>query len=356
MEYKYILVTGGAGFVGSNICIALREWFPQAVIIAFDNLYRRGSELNLPRLAEAGITFQNGDVRFRKQLNEIPAQLIIECSAEPSVLAGVGTSPEYLIDTNLMGALNCFELARKNRADVLFLSTSRVYPFDSLNRIRLEENESRYAITDNQTVDGITLNGINEKFPIEGLRSLYGASKLSAELMLNEYADSYGFRTVINRFGVIAGPWQFGKSDQGIVSYWLGAHMFDRPLAYIGYGGLGKQVRDVIHIDDVIRLLRVQIEHIEDYTGSVFNVGGGTRNSVSLRELTEKCRTVTGKLLSVGSIPETRKNDVKLYVTDNAKITGKSSWVPLSTVDTILEDTYRWMSDTAPLLRSIFTQ
>jgi CDP-paratose 2-epimerase len=173
--------------------------------------------------------------------------------------------------------------------------------------------------------------------------------------MLREYADMYGIRAVINRFGVIAGPWQFGKSDQGIVAYWLAAHMFGIPLSYIGFGGTGKQVRDVLHVEDVLRLLRIQLTNIDDYSGSVFNVGGGSKNSISLRELTEKCKSITGKSVPVSVDGNTRKNDIKLYITDNSKISGRSTWVPLHSVDTVLDDTYRWMVDNAVILEKIFT-
>src|SRR5260221_12732920 len=123
------LVTGGAGFVGANLAIALAQRHPGAEVVAMDNLSRRGSELNLPRLREAGVRFVHGDVRSKDDLLALdPITKLVECSAEPSVMAGVTSSPDYLIQTNLLGAYHCLELARRDGAQVVFLSTSRVYP------------------------------------------------------------------------------------------------------------------------------------------------------------------------------------------------------------------------------------
>jgi len=133
--HETVLITGGAGFVGSTLGIAIRRAHPGTTVIAFDNLRRRGSEMNLPRLKEAGIRFVHGDVRELADLCDVrPApDLILECSAEPSVLAGYGGSPEYLIHTNLTGCFHCLEVARNAKADFLFVSTSRVYPVAAVN-------------------------------------------------------------------------------------------------------------------------------------------------------------------------------------------------------------------------------
>src|SRR5207248_10177371 len=119
-----VLVTGGAGFVGANLCVALAARDPTREIVAFDNLKRRGSELNLPRLREAGVRFVHGDVRAPSDLEAAgPVDAIVECSAEPSVMAGVEGGTEFVVHTNLLGAHNCLELARRTGATFLFLST-----------------------------------------------------------------------------------------------------------------------------------------------------------------------------------------------------------------------------------------
>lgn len=266
---KKILITGGAGFVGSNIAIALKEHYENAEVIALDNLHRKGATLNIERLAEYDVKFLPGDVRKKQDLNLVgKINLLIECSAEPSVLAGIDGDTDYLIKTNLNGAVNCADICRKYNAPMLFLSTSRVYPIQPLLDCEIRETETRFDLTDNQKVPGLSAKGVSEAFPMSGARSLYGGTKYAAEVMLREYADAFDLPVVINRCGVIAGPWQFGKADQGIAAFWTAAHVFGRNLKYIGFGGTGKQVRDMLHIDDLIDLVLMQIENPERFSVS----------------------------------------------------------------------------------------
>ena len=180
--YECVLITGGAGFVGSTLAIALKQYFPDTRIIVLDNLHRRGSELNLARLAPAGTQFVHGDIRSREDLLALMPEapgLIIECSAEPSAQAGYGGSPEYVIQTNLVGCFHCLELARHARADIIFISTSRVYPFEALNNLPFIEEETRFPLATEQTTAGTSAAGISEAFPLAGARSLYGMTKLA---------------------------------------------------------------------------------------------------------------------------------------------------------------------------------
>src|SRR5579871_3000123 len=144
-NHNRVLVTGGAGFVGSTVALALKKNNPAAQVIAFDSLHRRGSELNLERLREGGVGFTHGDIRSLSDLTSLaqPPDLIVECSAEPSAQAGYGGSPEYLIDTNLIGCYHCLELARRAKSDFVFISTSRVYPYRALNELAFVETADR---------------------------------------------------------------------------------------------------------------------------------------------------------------------------------------------------------------------
>lgn len=343
--YACILVTGGAGFVGSNLALRLRARYPNARIVAADNLIRRGSELNLPRLKEHDVDFVHADVRKPDDLAFPGAEfdLILECSAEPSVLAGYDAGPTYLIDTNLVGTVNCLEVARRTQADVVFMSTSRVYPIAALESLSVREDPTRFTLTDDQQLPGASAAGIAEDFPLAGARSLYGATKLCSELIIEEYADMYGLRYVIDRCGVITGPWQMGKVDQGVFALWMGKHYFGRPLQYIGYGGSGKQVRDFVSIDDLGNLLEVQLDRFDALPHRLYNVGGGLASSLSLLETTALCEEITGNRVEIARVAENRPLDVKLYVTDNARVHRDLGWSPAKSPRDTLADIFAWI-------------
>jgi CDP-paratose 2-epimerase len=351
--YESVLVTGGAGFVGSALAMALAKSGLCKRVTAFDNLKRRGSELNVKRLQAAGVTFAHGDVRSLGDLAEHKTDLILECSAEPSAQAGYGGSPEYLINTNLVGCFNCLELARRDKAAFLFMSTSRVYPYKQLNGLEFAEAETRFTLAPDQTLPGASAHGISENFPLEGARSLYGMTKLSAELMVQEYADAYGLKTVINRCGLLTGPWQMGKTDQGVIALWVAAHAFKRNLKYIGFGGTGKQVRDFLHIDDFCDLVLMQVGDLGRFDGQLYNVGGGVAGSMSLLECTALCEEITWNRIEISPVPENRPADLRIYLTDSRKITAQCGWSPKRGARETLEDIYRWMLTEEPLVRSV---
>jgi len=353
---KTILVTGGAGFVGSSIALGLRAHRDGCQVIALDNLKRRGSELSLPRLRQGGVTFIHGDIRQADDLESAgDVDLIIECSAEPSVLAGYGSSPRYLLDTNLTGTLNCLELARRRKAGIIFLSTSRVYPMGTINTLALEEEETRFSLTDDQAVVGVSAKGISETFPLDGSRSLYGATKLCSELVLQEYLEMYALHGVINRCGVISGPWQMGKVDQGVVVLWMARHLYGGTLNYIGYGGQGKQVRDILHVDDLVSLIIHQADNLETMSGEIFNVGGGVNVSVSLCELTAICREITGNDIEIGSDSQNRAADIPTYISDCSRIETTLGWKPKHDVERILQDIHSWIVEHKEALRPILS-
>ena len=152
-------------------------------------------------------------------------------------MAGVDGATSFLVRTNLLGAYHCLEEAARHRAQVLFLSTSRVYPVRALNALAYEEGETRFELLEAQPLPGASARGVSERFPLEGARTLYGASKLAAELLITEYAESFGLPTVVDRCGVVAGPWQMGKVDQGVFTHWMLAFYYRRPLSYLGFGG-----------------------------------------------------------------------------------------------------------------------
>jgi CDP-paratose 2-epimerase len=339
-------VTGGAGFVGANLCVGLASRHPDWDVVAFDNLHRRGSELNVARLGEAGATFVHGDVRVLGDLTALdPVDAIVECSAEPSLMAGVDSSPGYLVETNLVGAYHCLELARRDGAQVVFLSTSRVYPIAGLDALALRETDTRFELEAEQPMPGASAQGIGEGFPLDGARTLYGATKLAAEHLIAEYAAAYSLPTVVDRCGVIAGPWQMGKVDQGVFGHWMLSHYFGRELVYIGYGGTGKQVRDLLHVDDLLELVEDQLLRPDHWAGWTFNVGGGRAGSLSLAEATTLCRELTGNDVPLTAHPLSRAGDVPVYLSDCSALYAHAGWRPQRGPRVVLTDTLRWIED-----------
>ena len=287
----------------------------------------------------------HGDVRVREDLLGVgQVDLVVDCAAEPSVLAGRDGSPDYVIQTNLVGTVNCLELARRHGADVMFLSTSRVYPSAPINALKYREAETRFQML-GQTVRGASEHGLAEDFPLEGSRSLYGASKLASELLLEEYREAYGLRAVVNRCGVLTGPWQMGKVDQGVVVLWVAKHLYRGKLAYIGHGGTGKQVRDILHVQDLFDLLQIQLQRLPEFDGEVFNVGGGTDVSVSLCELTELCRRHTGNSIAIDAVAANRPQDLISYISDCRKVIDRTGWRPRIGADAIVAEIARWIGD-----------
>jgi CDP-paratose 2-epimerase len=350
-----VLITGGAGFVGSSLALHLRRLRTNVEITAFDNLHRRGSELALPRLKAHGIRFVHGDIRQRDDLDAAgPFDVMIECSAEPSVHAGYASDPSYVVGTNLIGTTVCLDAVRRHGAGILFLSTSRVYPIAGMRALPLEEAATRLRLRDGETGIGWSGDGIATNFPLTGARSLYGATKLASELIIEEYRQMYDLPAIVTRCGVIAGPWQMGKVDQGFITLWAARHLWGDGLSYSGFGGRGLQVRDVLHVDDLGTLVNLQVTHLAAWSGQVLNAGGGSDRSISLLELTEACGARAGRTIPMGCRRETAPADIPYYVSDNREVSAATGWTPQHSVNILLDDVFGWLRagerDLRPLL------
>ena len=165
----------------------------------------------------------------------------------------------------------------------------------------------------------------------------------------------YDLRIVINRCGVLTGPWQMGKVDQGFVVLWAARHLYGGALRYMGFGGRGLQVRDILHVQDLYDLIVRQLTNIETHRECIYNVGGGLSVSVSLAELTRACAARVRQPAMVGGEATTGAADVPYYVTDNTKVTEATGWQPKRTVDTILDDIFLWLQTERWQLEPILT-
>ena len=349
-----ILITGIAGFVGSRLAEYLAEAIDGLELVGIDNLSRRGSETNLPLLKKIGCNFIHGDIRNKDDIAALPSvDWIIDCAANPSVLAGITGGTSQLVGHNLIGTLNLLEKCRQDGSGFLLLSTSRVYSIQSLNSISLKEEQERFIPDLSQTFPmGFSGEGVNEAFSTTPPVSLYGATKQASELMALEYADLFNFPIWINRCGVIAGPGQFGKIDQGIFSFWIYQWLLERPLSYIGFGGKGKQVRDFLSPQDLGRLVHMQLTQPSKIAPKIVNIGGGTECSMSLKELSNYCGERFGIYQDVKAISETRKFDIPYYVTDNSLVHKKWDWFPEIKPTEILDSIVDWAKTNQDIIKS----
>jgi CDP-paratose 2-epimerase len=357
-----ILILGGAGFVGSTLARLWKSSSEQVHVTAVDNLKRRGSELNLPLFAKKGIDFVHGDVRELCDIAELRGDfdVVIDASAEPSVLSGHSSGLRYLFDTNVKGTWNFLEFIKQRGVQTaFFLSTSRVHEIQALREIPLIEEPSRFSldlsVLENNEIMGLSHNGIAEEFSTSGRKSLYGATKFCSESFIQEFCGQFGTRVYINRCGVIAGPGQFGRTDQGVFTLWVANHHFGLPLRYTGFGGNGKQVRDLLHPRDLFDLMRAQLRSNDpSRIGKPFAVGGGSAGSVSLRELTDLCQTVTGRTTPIGSEAQTNEVDIPYYVVDSSLAQRTFDWAPRVRVHEIIEEIAIWLRENERDLEAIF--
>lgn len=335
-----VLVTGSCGFAGINICESLLQAHNDIEIKGLDNLSRKGCEGNVGKLGGLGVNLLRKDIRNASDLEELGAfDWIIDCSANPSVLAGINgeSSSRQLIEHNLVGTINLLEYCKLHRTGLILLSTSRVYSAKSLAKIPIKENKDHYKICSARELSGFSDKGINEDFSTSPPLSLYGVSKLSSENLAMEYAENFDFPLWINRCGVMAGAGQFGRADQGIFSYWIHSFREKRPLEYIGFGGSGFQVRDVMHPKDLEPLLWKQMNNPSAETPKVLNLGGGVQNSMSLNQLTSWCEKHLGPNDVIASQIE-RPMDAPWIVMDSSLAEEAWDWKPQKTVNEILHE------------------
>jgi CDP-paratose 2-epimerase len=336
-----LLITGICGFVGSSIARRWLERSPGVSIYGLDNFSRPGSECNRREMQRHGIKLFHGDIRVMSDFESLPpVDWVIDAAAYPSVLAGVDgqSSSRQLIDNNLYGTVNMLEYCKKHGAGFILMSTSRVYSIQKLSEVPVEVAGNKFIIANDLNLpQGLSPAGVKESFSTDPPISLYGSSKLASEIIALEFGATFGFPVWVNRCGVLAGAGQFGRIDQGIIAYWVNSWVRRRPLAYIGFGGSGYQVRDCLHPFDLVPLLEKQTASGALSEPRLVNLGGGATNAFSLAELSEWCKERFGRY-DVASVTEVRKFDIPWLVMDSRLAEEVWGWKPTTRLNSILEE------------------
>lgn len=340
-----ILITGGAGFIGVNA--ALRFLAKGWNVVLFDNLSRRGTDLNMKTLEErfAGkYTFVKGDIRTdAKKLQELAEQsdVVLHLAAQVAVTTSV-VRPREDFEINALGTFNVLEAVResKKRPMVLYASTNKVY--GGLEHLQVLEQDKRYAFA-----GGLT--GVSEREPLD-FHSPYGCSKGAADQYVRDYSRLYDMKTVVFRQSCIYGPQQFGVEDQGWVAWFLIAAMLGRPVTVYGNG---KQVRDLLFVDDLIDCYEAAIENIHRVSGSVFNLGGGANNTISLREFLEHLSGPLGLTLNQ-SFGDVRPGDQPIFVSDNSKAKAELRWEPKVGVEEGIAKLHHWLAENKQKIEAFY--
>lgn len=336
-----ILITGICGFVGSTVAKALVAAGHQ--VTGFDNFIRPGSETNRAPLEKLGIKVLTADLRDAAAMTALPAaDFVVDAAANPSVLAGIDgkTSSRELVDHNLTGTINVLEYCKVHKAGFILLSTSRVYSIAPLATLPVTAVKEAFALSPqaSRLTPSVSPLGLTENFATTAPISLYGATKLASEAMALEYGETFGFPVFVNRCGVLAGAGQFGRADQGIFAYWINAWLRKRPLKYLGFGGLGHQVRDCLHPRDLVPVLEKQFAAPKvGVADRLANFSGGAASAMSLRQLSDWCAARFGPHTVVQD-GTPRPFDIPWIVLDHAKATTIWNWQPAIPTAAILEE------------------
>jgi CDP-paratose 2-epimerase len=318
---KPTLITGGAGFVATNVADrVLRSGRP---VIVFDNLSRAGVEQNLQWLKEKHgrmVTFVPGDVRDAEALRRVvgDAGQIFHFAAQVAVTTSL-VDPFLDFEVNARGTLNLLEAVRacSEPPPLLFTSTNKVY--GHLDDIGLRKTPTRYEPGD----AALRRQGISEARPLE-FHSPYGCSKGVAEQYVLDYSRTFGLKTVVFRMSCIYGPHQFGTEDQGWVAHFLIAALTRQPLTIYGDG---LQVRDVLFVADLVEAMLLAHANIDRLSGQAFNIGGGPENTTSLVELLNLIGDLTGER-PLAKLEPWRTADQRYYVSNTRKFHDATGWRP----------------------------
>lgn len=342
-----VLITGGAGFIGVNAAKTFLEkgWS----VTALDNLSRRGTEINkafLDDLQNSNYRYVQGDVRTDRDLLAAEAakhDVILHLAAQVAVTTSV-TDPRTDFDCNALGTFNVLEAARAaaTKPAVLYASTNKVY--GSLEGAKVEADDVRYRFADGR-------RGVTEEEPLD-FHSPYGCSKGAADQYVRDYARIYNMKTVVFRQSCIYGQHQLGIEDQGWVAWFIIAAMFGKPITVYGDG---KQVRDLLHVDDLVAAYVKAIENIDAVSGQVFNTGGGADNALGIGEFLRMLEKKIPFQVPLKSA-DWRAGDQPIFISDNSKLETMLGWKPQVGVQEGIERLMQWLTEKRPVLEKFYQQ
>jgi len=332
------LVTGGAGFIGSNLTVALlsRGW----KVTVFDNLSRKGSEKNLAWLLEKhrspNLKIKVKDVRDFKSVKKAVAgvDVIFHLAGQVAVTTSF-VNPREDFEVNALGSFNVLEAARLagHKPIVIYSSTNKVY--GDMSEVKVNGEKYRYTY-----IHAKCKKGIAETWPLN-FHSPYGCSNGVADQYTRDYWRMYGIPTVVFRQSCIYGPRQMGMEDQGWVSHFAIAAHFGRPITIYGDG---KQVRDLLYVDDLISAYLSAVEKIEKARGEVYNIGGGPENTFSLLEYLSFLEKLIGRKIKV-RYSGARPGDQKVFMSNNTKLKKHLGWTLKVRCEEGLKRLYQWIKE-----------
>ncbi|MDP2593811.1 MAG: GDP-mannose 4,6-dehydratase [bacterium] len=347
---RTILITGGAGFIGIN---AAKHFLQKGLdVTIFDNFSRKGTEVNLKLLkrdtkgTKGTLRVVRGDIVTDLKALDCEAgkaDVVIHLAAQVAVTTSI-VNPRADFETNIVGTFNVLEAVRlaKSRPMLLYSSTNKVY--GSLPHLPVKDQKSRHVFISKPHAT----HGVSEEEQLD-FHSPYGCSKGAADQYVIDYSRMYGLQTVVFRQSCIYGPYQFGVEDQGWVAWFTIAALLDRPITLYG---TGKQVRDILYVDDLIRLYDLAIANIHTVGGRAYNVGGGPRNTISLIELLAHLGRQMGKRIAP-SMAEARAGDQPIFVADIRRVKDDLNWEPSVGVFDGWKGMYRWIAEHETHIRKV---
>jgi len=341
--HERVLITGGAGFIGTNLADRIVGEGRKVVIL--DNLSRAGVEQNLEWLLQrhgSRIEVITGDVRDMDTVRRAVTGVsqVFHFAAQVAVTTSI-IDPQHDFEVNARGTLNLLLALREmpNPASVVYTSTNKVY--GALDDVGLEIADGRYQPLDAR----IRARGLDESRPLD-FHSPYGCSKGTADQYVIDFARTLGIPGVVFRMSCIYGPHQFGTEDQGWVAHFLIRALAGDPLTIYGDG---RQVRDVLFVEDLVDAFLLAQQHMPKIAGEAFNIGGGPQCTTSLLELMERIEQVTGARPSY-THAESRPGDQRYYVSDPSKFQAATGWWPKVGLDAGLGALHDWLTGSSATL------